>query len=296
MKIAILNVVIGALMRLFSWITPKSALWIAPPVAAVLWWLSPRKRRVTRINLKAAYPDMPADERHAIARASMVEYVRGVFEAGMLWHWPVDRIAEYFDEPEGIELLRAANQSGRGVIIAAPHSGSWELLSLHVQHDVDYTILYKPSRFPGLDEFLISKRRRLGANLVPANGPGLRALYKVVKAGKPVGILPDQEPTGGDGEFAPFFGIETLTGVLVPRIAQSTGAIVLFAVCLRQENGRYKPHVLAADEGIYSADMRTALTALNKGIEQVIELDRSQYLWAYKRFRNRPEGESKFYK
>ena len=283
-------------MRLFSLITPTSALWIAPPVAAVLWWLSPRKRRVTRMNLKAVYPDMSASDRHDVARASMVHYVRGVFEAGMLWSWPVERIAQYFDEPVGVELLHAANKSGKGVIIAAPHSGSWELLSLHVQHDVDYTILYKPSPFPEVDEVLISKRRRLGATLVPATGAGLRKLYKVVRAGNPVGILPDQEPTQGDGEFAPFFGIETLTGVLVPRIAQRTGAIVLFSACLRLKNGRYRPYLLEADEAIYSSDMRTALTALNKGIESIIELDRSQYLWAYKRFRNRPEGEPKFYK
>ena len=295
MKSAIISAVINALMRVFSWITPASALWIAPPVAAVLWCLSPRKRRVTRMNLKAAYPDMPASDRYEVARASMVHYVRGVFEAGMLWHWPVEKILSYFDEPVGIELLEAAQKSGKGVIIAAPHSGSWELLSLHVQHDVDYTILYKPSPFPVLNEVLISKRRRLGANLVPASASGLRALYKVVKAGNPVGILPDQEPTRGEGEFAPFFGIEALTGVLVPRIAQTTGAIVLFAVCLRLKNGRYKPYVLEADEAIYSSDMRTALSALNKGVERIIELDRSQYLWAYKRFRNRPEGQPKFY-
>lgn len=283
-------------MRLFSWVTPTSAIWIAPPVAAMLWWLSPRKRRVTRINLKAVYPDLSADERDKIARASMVHYVRGVFEAGMLWHWPIERITQYFDEPVGIQLLEAARKSGKGVVIAVPHSGSWEMLSLHVQHDIDYTILYKPSRFPDLDNLLLSKRRRQGAKLVPATPSGLRAFYKVVKAGNPVGILPDQEPTQGDGVFAPFYGIETLTGVLVPRIVQTTGATVLFAVCLRLDNGRYQPHVLAADEAIYSSDMRTALTALNKGIKNIIELDTTQYLWAYKRFRNRPAGEPKFYK
>lgn len=283
-------------MRLFSWVTPTSALWIAPPVAAMLWWLSPRKRHTTRTNLKAVYPDMDADKRYQIARASMVHYVKGVFEAGMLWHWPVQRILKYFDEPVGIELLENARKSGKGVVIAAPHSGSWEMLNLHVQHDIDYTILYKPSRFEDLNDLLLSKRRRQGARLVPATPSGLRALYKVVKSGEPVGILPDQEPSQGEGVFAPFFGIETSTGVLVPRIVQSTGATVLFAVCLRLDNGRYRPHVLAADDAIYSSDMRTALTALNDGIERIIELDPGQYLWAYKRFRNRPEGEPKFYK
>jgi KDO2-lipid IV(A) lauroyltransferase len=50
------------------------------------------------------------------------------------------------------------------------------------------------------------------------------------------------------------------------------------------------------DASIYSEDMREALTEVNRRIEQCIEVDTTQYLWAYKRFRNRPEGEKSFYK
>jgi KDO2-lipid IV(A) lauroyltransferase len=42
--------------------------------------------------------------------------------------------------------------------------------------------------------------------------------------------------------------------------------------------------------------MREALTEVNRCIERCIEVDTEQYLWAYKRFRNRPEGEPSFYK
>jgi KDO2-lipid IV(A) lauroyltransferase len=42
--------------------------------------------------------------------------------------------------------------------------------------------------------------------------------------------------------------------------------------------------------------MREALTAANQSIEQCISVNPEQYLWAYKRFRNRPEGEPSLYK
>ena len=283
-------------MRVFSWITPPLAVYIAPPVAATLWYLSPRKRRVTRLNLRAVYPTMDSDARQRIARASMVHYVRGVLEAGMLWHWPLERIMRYFDEPVGREHLEAALERGKGLIVGAPHSGSWELFSLYIQQVLHCTILYKPGRDPEMDEILLEKRRRAGANLVPATGAGLRVLYKVIKNGGVVGILPDQEPTRGEGEFAPFFGIETLTGVLLPRIAHRTGAAVIFAVCARRPGGRYRVHYLPADEAISRDNTREALTALNEGVERTIEVDTAQYLWAYKRFRNRPEGEISMYK
>jgi KDO2-lipid IV(A) lauroyltransferase len=283
-------------MRVLSWVTPKVAERIAPALAAVLWYLSPKKRRVTRLNLRAVYPDMDKDRRHRIARASMVHYVRGVLEAGMLWHWPLEEILQCFDEPHGLENLDAAREGGKGVILAAPHIGSWELAGQYIQQVLHCTVLYKPGRHPDVEALLLEKRRRAGAKVVPANAAGLRVLYKTIKAGGAIGILPDQEPTKGDGEFAPFYGIETLTGVLVPRVAQRTGTGVVFVLCARCAGGRYRLHFLPGDEAISSTDTRVALTALNKGIERTIEVDTTQYLWAYKRFRNRPEGEPPFYK
>jgi len=285
-----------AAMRVFSWITPRVAEFIAPPVATFLWYLSPRKRRVTRVNLHAVYPDMDADRRNRIARASMTHYIRGVFEAGMLWHWPPDRVFEHFDETQGMEFFHQAKRSASGVIVAAAHSGAWELLNLFMQQYLDGTVLYKPARRPEIEEMLLEMRRRAGAKMVPATGAGLRTMFKCLKTGCTIGLAVDQEPTLGEGQFAPFYGIETLTGVLLPRMALRTGAPVLFVTCERRKGGRYCVHMFRADAAIYDTDMRTAVTAVNHGIEQSIELAREQYLWAYKRFRNRPDGEKSFYK
>jgi KDO2-lipid IV(A) lauroyltransferase len=79
-------------------------------------------------------------------------------------------------------------------------------------------------------------------------------------------------------------------------MAQRTGAPVLFATCERRKGGRYRIHIFKADEAIYDKDMRTALSAVNRGIEQCINVDSAQYLWAYKRFRNQPDGKTSLYK
>ena len=287
---------IRAVMRLFSWITPRAAKYLAPPLAAVVWYSVPRLRRVTRLNLKAAYPEVDAKQRKKIGRASMTHYARGIFEAGMLWHWPLERVYGFFDEAQGFDYVEEAIKAGKGLIVAAPHCGSWEMLNLYLHSKGEAAILYKPSKYPEVDAMLLDKRRRGGAEMVPATGTGLRRMYKLLKDGLFVALLPDQEPSGGGGQFAPFFGIEALTGVLLPRMALRPGAPVIFAVCERRKGGRYCVHLFKPDDSIYSEDMRTALTAVNQGIEQCIEVDTVQYLWAYKRFRNRPEGEESFYK
>jgi len=287
---------IRAVMRLFSWITPRAAKYLAPPLAAVVWYSVPRLRRVTRLNLKAAYPEMDAKQRKKIGRASMTHYVKGIFEAGMLWHWPLERLYGLFDEVQGMEQVDELISLGKGLIVAAPHYGSWEMLNLYLHSKGEAAILYKPSKHPDIDALLTEKRARAGAEMVAATGKGLRRMYQLLKEGYFVALLPDQEPTGGGGQFAPFFGIEALTGVLLPRMAKRTGAPVVFAVCERRKGGRYCVHLFTTDPSIYSENMREALTEVNRRIEQCIEVDREQYLWAYKRFRNRPEGEKSFYK
>lgn len=291
-----MKLLIRALMRVLSWVPPRAAEFIAPPLAAVLWYLSPRKRRVTRLNLRAVYPDMDSAQRNSIGRASMTHYVRSVFEAGMLWYWPLEKLYGYFDEVQGMEYLAEAESNKQGLIVAAPHCGSWEMLNLLLHQYGKAAILYKPGRYADIDEMLLEKRNRGGAEMVPATGSGIRRMFKLLKAGYFVALLPDQEPTRGEGHFAPFFGVEALTGVLLPRMARRTGATVVFAVCERRKGGRYRVKMFKSDDAIYSEDMREAVTAVNQGIEKCIEVDSDQYLWAYKRFRNRPEGEKPFYK
>lgn len=287
---------ISIAMRIFSWVSPRAAEYVAPVLATLVWYLVPRLRRTTRINLRTVYPHLTPKERKKIGRASMNNYARGIFEAGMLWHWSLERVFKLFDEAEGFELAEEAMALGKGLIVAAPHCGSWEMLNLYLHSKGDAAILYKPSKFPELDAILTDKRRRGGAEMVPATASGIRRMFQQLKEGFFVALLPDQEPTGGSGEFAPFYGIEALTGVLLPRMARRTGAPVIFAVCERRKGGRYCVHLFKPDDAIYSEDMREALTAVNHGIEQCINVNPEQYLWAYKRFRHRPEGAPSLYK
>lgn len=153
---------IRAAMRVFSWITPRTAEYIAPVLAAMVWYLVPRLRRVTRMNLRAVYPDMDLEQQKKIGRASMTHYIRGIFEAGMLRHWPLERVFEFFDEPEGFEYVEEVIGGGKGLIVAAPHCGSWEMLNLFLHSKGEAAILYKPSKFPEIDAMLLDKRRRGG--------------------------------------------------------------------------------------------------------------------------------------
>lgn len=284
-------------MWLLSLVPARWAQSVARPLAWVAWRVSPRLRTVSLKNLELCYPDLDDAPREALARESMRHYVRNGLDTGISWYGSRQRIERLFEDPVGAELLDEAIARGQGVVLLAPHFGSWELLGLRIteQKTVDGAILYKPGDDPDLMALLIRKRERFGATLLPANRRGLKKLLAHLRAGKVVGVLPDQEPTDGDGRFAPFFGVPALTGVLVPRLLRRTGATALFCAAVREPAGRYRMHYIPGESALYGEDIDQALAALNRGVEAVIALDPAQYLWGYKRLRARPEGQPRFY-
>ena len=209
--------------------------------------------------------------------------------------WPLERLQTRCVEVVGEEMIEKTLASGRGVVALAPHFGAWEYLGMYLQLIPGIAILYKPPSNPRLEKALLDKRRRGGANLIPATASGLRELYAHLRAGTGAGSLPDQHPSGGKGRFAPFFGVPALTAVLVPRLVQRTGCLVVLTACERLPGGRYRVHIMPADEDVYSDDIDISLAAVNRGVERCISIDPAQYLWRYKRFKTRPEGEAPFY-
>jgi KDO2-lipid IV(A) lauroyltransferase len=122
---------------------------------------------------------------------------------------------------------------------------------------------------------------------VRAEGAGVRTLYRRLQAGGVVGILPDQKPNQGEGENAPFFGVPAQTMVLLPRLAERTGATVLFSFAERLPHGAgYRVHFLPAPDGIANKDIGIACAALNRGVEDCVRLAFAQYQWTYKRYPN----------
>lgn len=282
-------------LRLLSWLPAGAPLWLAQRVAGPWMRLSPTKHHTTVRNLERCFPRLDKAERDRLVRASFVHYVASVLEAGHNWYWPVERLAERCVEVVGRDQLNHALTTGRGAMVLAPHFGAWEFLGIYLQRIPDIAILYKPPDDPRLDQALRDRRERGGAKMLPANAQGVRALFAHLRNGKGAGVLPDQEPSRGQGRFAPFFGVPALTGVLAPRIARKTRCHVFSGVAERLPGGRYRIHILPADEVIGGDDLDAALAAVNRGVERCIAIDPAQYLWSYKRFKTRPEGEPPFY-
>ncbi len=287
--------ILSFVFRLLSIIPARVLNFLSFPLGRMAWRLSPTKRNSALKNLQACYPDMSEKTRLALARESMRHYVCNALETGKAWHWSTDRILGQFDEPEGLEHWDEARAGGKGLLVLAPHFGAWEFSTQGLRSRSGVLALYKPGDHQDFDARLLAKRLRQGTQMAATNQAGLKKVYRQLSEEGVVVQLPDQEPSAGQGRFVPFFGIPAWTGILAPRLIQRTGCRVLFVVCRRTTRGRLQMVFQAPEEAIYSPDTDEALAALNRGVERCVEVEPAQYLWAYKRFKTRPEGEPRFY-
>ncbi len=251
----------------------------------LLWRCGGRAAHHARVNIGIARPGLDASARERLVRQSMREFGRSICEMAWIWGRNARSALAGVREVRGLELFEAALAADRGLIIAAPHLGCWELLNYWLCARTSMTILYRPPHLSALEPLLTKVRGELAPEQVRAEGAGVRRLYKRLGGGGHVGILPDQKPRAGEGRIAPFYGRDALTMVLLPRLAARTGATVLFAFTERLARGRgYRIHFLPAPEGVADPDLSQACAALNHGVEQCVERAFVQYQWHYRRF------------
>jgi KDO2-lipid IV(A) lauroyltransferase len=269
-------------------------------LGAGLGWLLFHVPNPMRHNARVTLSLIPitqfgGETRHSLLQGALREAGKSAFETCRIWSSPRERSLSLIREIRGGELFDRALGCGRGLIVAAPHLGCWELLNFWLGSRIPTAIAYRPPRQPALEPLLRQARSSAGCEQVRADGvAGVRTLYRRLAAGGVVGILPDQQPKLGEGEFAPFFGTPALTMVLLTRLAQRTGAVVLFAFAERLPRAAgYRLHFLEAPADIASPDLPTAVAALNCGIENCVRLAPAQYQWHYKRYKIRPPGDAR---
>jgi Kdo2-lipid IVA lauroyltransferase/acyltransferase len=262
----------------------------------LLWLLPTREKNTTCINLAKCFPEKSQEWRNDIARKSLIETGKTLTESPVLWYASKERIRSLVTGISEMQTVDRAIDLGRGAILVSPHIGSWEMTGLYSASLYPMTSLYQKPKIKELDQLLKQARQTTGSTLVPTTPGGLKQLNRALANRECIGILPDQEPKGAGGVFAPFFGIQAYTMTLLTRLASAQKTPIIFSFAERLPKGKgYNFHIVVPDEEIYDPDPELAATALNAAVEKIIRIRPEQYMWNYKRFKRRPPGEASFY-
>lgn len=256
---------------------------LAHVLGACLGWLawacSPTYRRRFAAN------SQQAGYRFAQVRAAIGHAGRMVTELPRLWlrDTPVNAV-------HGAEVVEQAWARGKGILFLTPHLGCFELSvqgaarQWSAQHG-PITILYRPAKQAWLAEMMLTARNRSGVQAVPTTLAGVRQMIKALRKGAAVGLLPDQVPPSGQGQWAPFFGRDAYTMTLAARLALQTGATVVLARCERLPAGRGYELFFEALPMPLSEQLEEAVVQINQAMEHTIRQCPTQYLWGYGRYK-----------
>lgn len=245
-------------------------------------------RRRLRENMVLAGLDVDALAGRAAAEAG-----KQALETAWVWLRPPHELARKVRWIDA-DVMDAALADGRPLVMLTPHLGCFEAIAQAYALRPEartrpMTVLYRKPRKAALLPLVEGARSADGLLLAPADTRGVRMLMRALKLRQPLGILPDQVPSQGDGVWAPFFGKPAYTMVLPARLARAGDAIVLVLAGERLPGGRgFGIHVERLTEPL-TGDAVTDATLLNRAIEKMVMRFPTQYLWGYNRYK-RPPG------
>lgn len=272
-------------LRMGSWLPLSWLHAIGALVGRALSLANTREAKVARRNFQLIHQVLGLPHQERFVRGVMAETGKNLTELALIWGGTPERALRRIVEIVGLEHFEAATARGKGVIIAAPHLGCWELLNLWLCQQGPTAILYRQPQHAEWEPLLTRSRGKLGAQQIRAEAGGVRELLRVLKSGGCTGILPDQRAMSGEGEVAPFLGQPVRSMTLLSRLAHRTDSAVVFGFCERLPRGRgYRLHFLPADPAIASSDHVAAVTALHNGLAACVARAPWQYQWTYKRF------------
>lgn len=253
-------------------------------LGGLFWAGGSRKRRIVEANLALARPGLDEAARGRLARECVRQTGIALVEVFGIWTNPRRTLASV-QEVRGQALFDAAIAARRGLVLCAPHLGSWEVANYWVGARAPFATFYTQPRHPQA-EALLRRLRGGGASIqFPIDDSGVRRVFRHLRAGGVVSIMPDHVPRAG-AVVAPFFGVPALTMTLLPRLAQRTGAKVLMLFVERLPGG-FRVHFREPPAALADPDPLIACTAMNAGIEACVRDAFTQYQWNYKRFKAR---------
>ena len=188
------------------------------------------------------------------------------------------------------QVIEGAYAEGQGVLFLTPHLGCFEISAQAVANGFSaeqgpLTVLFRPSRQKALAQVMEASRARPGLETAPTTLAGVRQMIKALRAGRSVGLLPDQVPPEGMGQLVPFFGKPAYTMTLAARLALQTGAKLVLIWGERLSWGRgYRIHASALQDEVAS-DVDAVVLQINQAMERLILTRPEQYLWGYARYK-----------
>ena len=260
-----------------------------------------KHRRIARINLRIAFPEMGDAEADRIIRSCYRQMGTSAAEFVHLPKMDEAYIREHF-KIEGAEHIRESlevrNQPAMGM---TGHFGNWELLS-HVlgARTKPIAFIVRPLKSEILDR-IVTERRECVGNIVIRKGDSAKEVMKILRRRIFVGILIDQNVDRNKGILVDFFTRKAYTTFGIARLALAMNAAIHPAFIFRDSARkfdhllRFGPPIAIDPAAPREEEVARVTRRCNEELEKAIREAPDQWMWFHRRWKTRPEGEPPIY-
>lgn len=260
-------------------------------------------------NLELAFPENTLEGNKRILKASFANLGRVLGETSQFPRATQEELTRRVEFEHDSEEVRnsalykryeAEKAAGRGIILAGPHLGNWEMgvfAYSALREPLNY--LARPLDNEKIEDMIVALRTRFGNRPINKTN-GVIAALDILRNGGIIGVLPDVNMHPKEGVFVPFFGIPACTTSGVAMLAMRTGAMIVPMCCIWDEaTQKYKVKhgemVLPTRSGDRQQDIIDITAAMTLEMEKFIRAYPEQWLWIHKRWKSRPPGEESVY-
>jgi lauroyl/myristoyl acyltransferase len=250
-----------------------------------------RHRRVSRNNLRLAFPEKPESEIRSISKENFKrigENFACVVKTASLEKEEIQEILEI----KGIEKLPVppAGLKSKSIIFATGHFGNFELYArcnLFVPGDVQFATTYRGLKQKSLNDLVQSLRTKSGC-LFFERRTDLEKLKEAMNAGGlMLGFLADQYG-GIKGMCVPLMGNDCSTGVAPALFALRYNHPLFTCVCYRVTLGKWRIEVgdeIPTHENGVARTTEAIMTDVNRAFDAAIRRDPANWFWVHNRWK-----------
>jgi KDO2-lipid IV(A) lauroyltransferase len=255
--------------------------------------LDPRHVAIANGNLRHAFPHWDESRRLRTARAVYAHLGQTLLDILWLDGRPREDLLALIDE-EGREHIERARAAGRGAVYVCAHFGNWEMSGVvwgWLGEPIG--VVARPLDNLALDARLNAFRARSG-NMVISKRRALPDILRLLRQGRGVAMLVDQNVQEADGIFVDFFGRPAATTTAAAALAVKTGCALLPCYCEAKPDGRYRLVYGPPLEWTPSGSRQDDIAGITQGLTTIIEgwvrARPEQWLWIHRRWKTQPRA------
>ena len=260
-------------------------------IGKILYNFGKSKKDIVEINMKLTFDELSAEDRVNLSKLFFRNLGHMYINLPLLW-WRCDSALQKIIDKKGLNLIDNYLKKDQSVILLAPHTLALDFGGRALSR-YDLLSMYKPFKNELLNWFIGRSRSKDTDRVViyPRDKRGMKNIIRKMRKPSIFYLLADEDISREDSMFSNFFDTKKTVLKSVSKLAKITKSKVLPCICTYDINKhKYSFRVFSELENFPSGNLQDDCAKINSVLERQIMINKMQYMWTLRIYKNRPDG------